>query len=322
MFILFRLLCIRDCELGTELFQACVPHRKREERIEPYPFFSRFLFSFCPSFFFIYVYISMVATNLRGGKRLALLAVLFTAFTVYILSKFSRSHTTCHAARSLYQLRSFSEENHTSSSSSSYYLNLNSLNATAQAAERGERLLVLTPLLSRADAADHLERYFDLLDKTTYPNRLISIGLLITDSMDGALEVVEAQVKRLENRWFNRFHEIHVYTRDFPFLQSTAQDTIAYRRTVMARARNFLLASALRDYHSWVAWLDVDLVQYPATIFDDLMRVSHADVIVPNCLMFRTDQCFWAYDRSNWQDTDYSLERQKHFGQDYVFVEG
>ena len=44
-----------------------------------------------------------------------------------------------------------------------------------------------------------------------------------------------------------------------PSKNMTADDE-AYRRGVLARSRNFLLAEALRD-EGWVLWLDVDIVQ-------------------------------------------------------------
>jgi Anp1 len=44
-----------------------------------------------------------------------------------------------------------------------------------------------------------------------------------------------------------------------PSKNMTADDE-AYRRGVLARSRNFLLAEALRD-EGWVLWLDADIVQ-------------------------------------------------------------
>ncbi|KAI8139868.1 hypothetical protein BJV82DRAFT_488300, partial [Fennellomyces sp. T-0311] len=182
------------------------------------------------------------------------------------------------------------------------------------ARSRGEHLLVLTPLLPENTV--FLERYFQLLDKSTYPNHLISIGLLATDT--SSLEEVSVLVRRLQRRWFRRFHEISVYQKNFEF---GLNHDDPYDLTIMARARNYLLSSALRDFHSWVAWVDVDLVQYPPSIFDDLIKVDK-DVVVPNVLEYRQDHSFWGYDKSNWAETDYSLEMQKWVGQDYILMEG
>ncbi|KAI9499115.1 hypothetical protein BDB00DRAFT_752374, partial [Zychaea mexicana] len=180
-----------------------------------------------------------------------------------------------------------------------------------------EHLLVLTPLVKGISTAHLLDRYFEQLDASTYPNHLISIGLLVTDSADSTLlEALESRVRRLQGRWFKRFHAISVYQRHFELTHNDEP----YDLTIMARARNFLLAASLRDFHSWVAWVDVDVVKYPPTVFDDLMRID-GDVVVPNCLAYREDNAFWAYDRSNWAETDYSLEMQKWVGQDFILME-
>jgi hypothetical protein len=48
--------------------------------------------------------------------------------------------------------------------------------------------------------------------------------------------------------------------------------------------RNWLLSAALRPYHSWVYWRDVDVETAPFTILEDLMR-HNKDVIVPSMLI-------------------------------------
>lgn len=265
--------------------------------------------------------IMLPVSNMRGSKRLIVFATLLTALAVYCLSSsFSNSQhissTTCHEARSLNQHTEQQDD-------ASYYLNLNGLNSSVDARAKGERLLVLTTL---KNASQHLERYFTLLDKTTYPNELISIGLLVTDSQDGTLEALEPLVANLQSRWSNRFSEINVFSRDYKTeiplsSEGSPIEQEPYRRSVLARARNFLLASALRDYHSWVAWLDAEMYDYPPTIFEDLMEAD-VDVIVPNTLKYREDYSFWAHDRNNWAETDYSLEIQKNVGEDYLLTEG
>jgi hypothetical protein len=55
------------------------------------------------------------------------------------------------------------------------------------------------------------------------------------------------------------------------------------RRAFIARARNYLLTSALRWDHAWVLWLDVDVVRYDPDILTDLMSIDK-DIAVPNTL--------------------------------------
>ncbi|KAG1144624.1 hypothetical protein G6F37_006565 [Rhizopus arrhizus] len=185
-----------------------------------------------------------------------------------------------------------------------------------------EKILVLTPL---KDAVVYLDRYFELLDRTTYPNQLISIAFLVSDSSDGTLEVLQSHARRLQSRWTHRFESIRIFQKDFDFdLPSDKRhryEMQPLRRSIMARSRNWLLSASLRADVNWVAWVDVDVVEYPATIFEDLMRAD-VDVIVPNCLLKRPDNAFWAYDKNNWQETDRSREIQKGLDEEFVLLEG
>ena len=60
----------------------------------------------------------------------------------------------------------------------------------------------------------------------------------------------------------------------------TADDE-AYRRGVLARSRNFLLAEALRD-EGWVLWLDVDIVQVrpPCSLNDQAVQLRRSTELV------------------------------------------
>ncbi|OAD05513.1 glycosyltransferase family 62 protein [Mucor lusitanicus CBS 277.49] len=198
------------------------------------------------------------------------------------------------------------------------YMDLNNLNSTRFGKEANEHVLVLTPLQNDERYLDH---YFQLLDKTNYPNHLISIGLLVSDSTDDTLEKLYDTVHRLQNRWRNRFYEIDVYQKDFRLDEKPNDTSLNSRRATLARAKNFLLTAALREHHSWIAWVDVKLHSYPATIFSDLMLVD-GDVVVPNCLLKRQDDEFWGFDRNNWQESDLSLEKQQNAAEHEVLMEG
>ncbi|KAJ8658753.1 hypothetical protein O0I10_005479 [Lichtheimia ornata] len=265
--------------------------------------------------------------NLRGGRRLIIISTLLTALFIYLVSTVSlqtTSNTSCDPnTRSLYQrdgAKVTDEHEH-----DTYYLNLNDLNSTTDAVSQNEHLLVLTPLLHTPLDKQQLEHFFNQLDRTTFPNQLISIALLVTDDSDTLLlETLETVVRKWRQRWLNRFHEISVYQRNFELATTAGSSSNAnrpYVRSMMARARNFLLSAALRDYHSWVAWVDVDVVEYPPTIFEDLMSAD-GDVVVPNCLLYREDYAFWGYDRNNWAESDYSLQMQQWMPQDTILMEG
>ncbi|KAI9320565.1 Anp1-domain-containing protein [Dichotomocladium elegans] len=202
------------------------------------------------------------------------------------------------------------------------FVDLNRLEATAQAKSNDEHVLILTPL---KNAAQYLPRYFELLDRMSYPKHLISVAFLVSDTTDNTVDLLKEQAEVLLNRWQDRYHSISIYQKDFHFELPEDQrhkfELQPLRRTFMARSRNYLLTAALRDEHAWVLWLDVDLVEYPSTILEDLMSVD-VDVVVPNCLRETEDKSFWGYDKNNWQETERSLEIQKDLDPDYVLLEG
>ena len=67
------------------------------------------------------------------------------------------------------------------------------------------------------------------------------------------------------------------------------------RRAVLARARNHLLFRALRD-EDWILWLDVDVVEYPTDIIQQLLACN-ADIVHPNCVLHYGGPSF---DRNAW----------------------
>lgn len=205
------------------------------------------------------------------------------------------------------------------------FTNFNRLTTSARHAQRNkEKILVLTPL---KDASPYLDQYFKLLDETSYPNHLISLAFLVSDSSDDTLATLQSHIHAIQSRWNyrHRFDSVRIFTKDFDFdLPSSKRhqyEMQPLRRSIMARSRNWLLSAALESDTSWVAWIDVDVVEYPTSIFQDLMRAD-ADVVVPNCLLKRDDHAFWAYDKNNWQETDESRRLQKGLDEDFVLLEG
>ncbi|KAI8393883.1 Anp1-domain-containing protein [Radiomyces spectabilis] len=265
----------------------------------------------------------------RWGRRTILLLIAIISASVYLLSSLSSysydsytSFTTCH------QPRSEPEDTLSGSTNASEviqyrYINLNHLNASEHAKENGEHLLVLT-LVNNNDA-QHLEQYFRLLDKTTYPNQLISVGLLVSNANEATMDTVQRVIYKVKNRWFNHFYDVTVYQRDFPIDTTVGDDAdlamVAYQRSIVAKARNYLLTAALKEYHSWVAWIDLHVVQYPTSIFNDLMS-TNVDVIVPNCLLLRKDGAFWGFDHNNWAETDASIQMVNDMQDDRILMEG
>lgn len=166
------------------------------------------------------------------------------------------------------------------------YYDLDDVQGTAKGWEREERILICAPL---RDAEPHLPKFFSHLRNFTYPHNLIDLAFLVSDSKDRTLELLSSLLEDLQADENPKmpYGEISIIEKDFG--QKVNQDVEsrhgfaaqASRRKLMAQARNWLLSSALRPFHSWVYWRDVDVETAPFTILEDLMR-HDKDVIVPS----------------------------------------
>ena len=166
------------------------------------------------------------------------------------------------------------------------YYDLSNVQGTARGWEREERILMCVPL---RDAEIHLPMLFGHLRNFTYPHHLIDLAFLVSDSKDKTLSALSEGLEAIQADTDPKqpYGEISVIEKDFG--QSVDQgfetrhgfEAQATRRKLMAQARNWLLSAALRPYHSWVYWRDVDVQTAPFTILEDLMR-HNKDVIVPS----------------------------------------
>lgn len=164
-------------------------------------------------------------------------------------------------------------------------VNLNPIESSKHAAEKKERVLILTPL---RNAAHHIEQHFDLLSQLTYPHDLIDLAFLVGDCTDDTLAVLSTELDRVQNRKDKiPFRSAMVVQKDFGVtLSQEVKDRHSFeaqgpRRKAMGRARNYLLATALQPEHSWVYWRDVDIKDSPSKIIEDF--VAHdRDILVPS----------------------------------------
>lgn len=166
------------------------------------------------------------------------------------------------------------------------YYDLTNVQGTARGWEREERILLCVPL---RDAEPHLAMFFSHLRNFTYPHHLIDLAFLVSDSKDRTLQVLSDRLEEIQADVdpAQPYGEISIIEKDFG--QKVDQNVEsrhgfaaqASRRKLMAQARNWLLSAALRPYHSWVYWRDVDVETAPFTILEDLMR-HNKDVIVPS----------------------------------------
>lgn len=170
-------------------------------------------------------------------------------------------------------------------SSSIKRVDLNPIDSTRNALINQERVLILTPL---RNAAPYIQEHFDLLSKLTYPHNLIDLAFLISDSTDETLAVLATELDRMQSRPDKiPFNSATIVEKDFGVtLSQNVEDRHGFaaqgpRRKSMGKARNYLLATALKPEHSWVYWRDVDIKDSPDKIIEDF--VAHdRDILVPS----------------------------------------
>ncbi len=165
------------------------------------------------------------------------------------------------------------------------HVNMNPIKSTRKAVANEERVLILTPI---KDAAPYLSKYFDLLAELTYPHHLIDLGFLVSDSSDETLAVLASELDRIQKRPDKiPFRSATIIEKDFDYrLSQDVEERHSFeaqgpRRKALGRARNYLLSAALKPDHSWVYWRDVDIVESPKRIIEDLIAHDR-DVIVPS----------------------------------------
>jgi hypothetical protein len=164
-------------------------------------------------------------------------------------------------------------------------VDLNPIKSTIKALKNEERVLILTPL---KDASRFLSKYFELVSKLTYPHHLIDLAFLVSDTTDDTIAVLAAELDRIQKGPDGLpFRSATVVEKDFGFMLSQdVKDRHGYaaqapRRKALARARNYLLYTALKPDHSWVYWRDADIVENPETIIEDFIAHDR-DVLVPS----------------------------------------
>jgi ADP-heptose:LPS heptosyltransferase len=163
------------------------------------------------------------------------------------------------------------------------------------APQQTSTILILTPV---KDAGRYLPRYRELLNRLTYPHRLISIGFLESDSFDGTYEAVKEMLPGLQRE----FRRAGARKRDFGYMlprgiHRGAESIQIERRVTLARSRNHLLFYALDD-EDWVLWLDVDVIEYPPDIIEQLLATGK-DIVQPHCVLRYGGPTF---DENAWRD--------------------
>ncbi|KAL2269147.1 hypothetical protein VTJ83DRAFT_3993 [Remersonia thermophila] len=213
-------------------------------------------------------------------------------------------------------------------SSTIQFVDLNPIKSTTKALQNKERVLLLTPL---KDASRYLSKYFELLLKLTYPHDLIDLAFLISDTTDDTIAVLSAELERIQKRTDGvAFRSATIIQKDFGFsLSQEVEDRHGFeaqapRRKAMARARNYLLATALKPEHSWVYWRDADIVESPPRIIEDFIAHDR-DILVPNIWFHRYENgkdIEGRFDYNSWIDSDQARKLAAKLDKDVILVEG
>lgn len=208
------------------------------------------------------------------------------------------------------------------------YYDLNDYKGDKEGWRANDRVVFCVPL---RDAAVHLPRFFNLLSKMSYPHNQIDLTFLVSDSKDNTLGVLKDELNNLQQNKdkSKRFGSIEIYEKDFgQVIGQSFSDRHGFaaqgpRRKLMARARNWLGSVALKPYHSWVYWRDVDVEILPDTILEDLIH-HDKDVIVPNVWRPLPDWLgnIQPYDLNSWKESDGGLQLADSLNEDAVIVEG
>lgn len=191
-----------------------------------------------------------------------------------------------------------------------------------------EKVLFLVPL---RDASSHIAMFVENLKNITYPHHLIDLAFLVSDTTDSTIKDLKAALLKVQKHPDVNLHfgEINIYEKNFgQIIGQSFSDRHGFaaqgpRRKLMAIARNWLLATAIKPEYSWVYWRDADVETVPPTIIEDLMH-HNKDVIVPNIWRPLPD---WLgneqpYDLNSWQESEAGLDLANRLDEDDVIVEG
>ncbi|KAF3032297.1 hypothetical protein E8E12_002637 [Didymella heteroderae] len=212
------------------------------------------------------------------------------------------------------------------------HINLDPVKSTVDAVKNREKILILTPL---RDASYYLAKYFDLLTQLTYPHELIDLAFLVGDTTDDTMAALAMELERVQNNPEIAFRSTMIVEKSFGvtgYGQSVEERhgfaAQGPRRKAMGKARNYLLATALKPDHSWVYWRDVDIVENPPNIIEDFVQHDR-DILVPNIWFHRYKEekgkmvdIEGRFDYNSWQESPDALKLAASLDKDVVLAEG
>lgn len=205
------------------------------------------------------------------------------------------------------------------------HYDLNALAAQTKPRGHDGEVLILSPMLK------FLPEYWDNINKLTYDHSLISLGFILprTAEGDAALRRLEKAVKQTQTTK-GKFKKITILRQDTPLLELQAEkDRHALkvqkeRRLMMALARNSLVFTTVGPKTAWVLWLDLDIVETPATLLQDM--IDHNKPVLSANVYQRYEKdgapAIRPYDFNNWVESEEGLKLALGMKDDEIIVEG
>jgi len=166
-----------------------------------------------------------------------------------------------------------------------------------------DNVLIATPV---KDCSPWLDKYFENLYNLSYPHSSITLALLESDSSDDCYHKLLSRMDEAASK----FRKVILIKKDFDFklkYQDRHRDDIQMeRRRVQAYSRNLLLYSSLQD-EKWVAWLDLDIIEFPNDLLQRTIS-KDKDILTVNCLRFNEEGKLVNYDLNTRDKYERNLE--------------
>jgi len=161
---------------------------------------------------------------------------------------------------------------------------------------------------------DHL----NIIESLGYPLSSLSLGFLVADEQEFKdLQILLSSTTFKEKE----YARITLIKRDFPVNISRGERHDAklqrIRRSIIARARNNLLFSALEN-EKFVLWIDADIVKVPYGLLQTMVE-SGKDIITPRCRIAPDEE---DYDQNAWQGPRRkpTAEQQRAMARGAIFI--
>lgn len=182
-------------------------------------------------------------------------------------------------------------------------------------------VLIISPI---HNSEGDLENYVKLIYSLDYPRHQLSLAFGEDNSHDGTLVKARSVVEKLKTMGLRRAEVFHFnFSDDWDsdsWMKEHAYSNQLKRRSHLARARNLLLKSALKD-EEYVLWIDSDIKSIPPDLIQQMVYVR-GDVVTTSCLVADNGGGGRIYDKNSWRETELSRKRQESLPLDELVVEG